>query len=156
MMSSNFTLRFIDDTAPLSHSSVYPQIHGFFSKLAHLLILILTLNDLNDKQVRQRYFFIRKVLYSVNCHMYCLVGQIGLSLPALPSDWLSDTVFKLFRLLFCGFSPGDGQIATEVPIAPNLLTLCGCQSHCWLCIAKTSAPGTEISRICTTPGQRRD
>ena len=79
MISSNFTLRFfIDDAAPLSHSSVYPQIHGLFSKLAYLLILILTLNDLNDKPVRQRYpFFICKGLYNVNYHICCLVGQIG-------------------------------------------------------------------------------
>ena len=147
MISSNFTLRFfIDDAAPLSHSSVYPQIHGLFSKLAYLLILILTLNDLNDKPVRQRYpFFICKVLYNVKYHICCLIGQIGLSLPALPSDWLSDTVFKLFRLLFCGFSRDVGQIATEVPLAPNLLILCGCQGRCWLCIAKTPASGTEIS-----------
>ena len=135
MMSSNFTLHFfIDDAAPLSHSSVYSQIHGLFSKLAYLLILILTLNDLNDKQVRQRYpFFICKVLYNVKYHICCPVGQIGLSLPALPSGWLSYTVFKL---LFCGFSQNDGQIATEVPLAPNLLILCGCQRRCWLCIAK--------------------
>lgn len=132
MMSSNFTLHFfIDDAAPLSHSSVYPQIHGLFSKLAYLLILILTLNDLNDKPVRQRYpFFICKVLYNVKYHICCPVGQIENLLLALPSDWLFDTVFKLFRLLFCGFSPGDGQIVIEVPLAPNLLILCGCQSRC--------------------------
>ena len=66
-----------------------------------------------------------------------LSGQIGLSLPALPSDWLSDTVFKLFRLFSCGFSRDDGQIATEVPLAPNLLILCGYQSRCWLYLAKS-------------------
>ena len=152
MISSNFTLRFfIDDVASLSHSSVYPQIHGFFSKLAYLLILILTLNALNDKQVRQRYpFFICKVLYNVNYHICCLVGRIGLSLPALPSGWLSYTVFKL---LFCGFSQNDGQIATEVPLAPNLLILCGRQSRCWLYLAKTSAQDRLFTGFCGASGQ---
>ena len=108
MMSSNFTLRFfIDDAAPLSHSSVYPQIHGLFSKLAYLLILILTLNDLNDKPVRQRYpFFICKVLYNVKYHICYPVGQIGLSLPALP---VTDT-----QMPFPGFSEGFSVIFADM------------------------------------------
>ena len=80
-------------------------------------------------------------------------GQIGLSLPALPSDWLSDTVFKLFRLFFCGFSRDDGQIATEVPLAPNLLILCGCQRRCWLYLAKTSAQDRLFTGFCGASGQ---
>ena len=80
-------------------------------------------------------------------------GQIGLSLPALPSGWLSNTVFKLFKLLFCGFSRNDGQIATEVPLAPNLLILCGCQSRCWLYLAKTSAQDRIFTGFYSASGQ---
>ena len=80
-------------------------------------------------------------------------GQIGLSLPALPSGWLSDTVFKLFKLLFCGFSRNDGQIATEVPLTPNLLILCGRQSRCWLYLAKMSAQNRLFTGFCSASGQ---
>ena len=64
------------------------------------------------------------------------LGRQEILLLALPSGCLSDTVFKLFRLFSCGFSRDNEQIATEVPLTPNLLILCGCQRRCWLCIAK--------------------
>ena len=44
-------------------------------------------------------------------------------------------------------------MAAEVSLAPNLLSLYGCQGLYWLRIAKTPSPVTEIRRIRSTSGQ---
>ena len=76
--------------------------------------------------------------------MCCPVGQIESLSPSLPKRTLSTTVKEPILRLFCGFCRNVGHIATEVSLAPNLLSLCGCQSHSWLYIAKTPAANTKI------------
>ena len=51
------------------------------------------------------------------------------------------------------FAEGCRQIVAEVSLAPNLLSLYGCQSLYCLHIAKTPSPVTEIRRIRSTSGQ---
>ena len=43
-------------------------------------------------------------------------------------------------------------MAVEVFLAPNLLSLYGCQALYCIHIAQTPTPGAEIRRICTTSG----
>ena len=89
-------------------------------------------------------------------------GQIGLSLPALPSGWLSDTVFKLFRLFFLWIFPGrradsqrsspHTQLAYSLWVPEPLLTLysqnvCSRQAIHWILQCVRAEETSDIS-IC--------
>ena len=85
--------------------------------------------------------------------LFSTPGQICLDRSFLPKQPLPNAVKGLIVRLFRGFCRNVGQIAVEVFLAPNLLSLCGCQGLCWLHIAKTFDSDMEIQQICNPSGQ---
>ena len=118
----------------------------------------------------QYLFLIFHAEISVFC--CCIAPRLAFVSISLPKCWhessvslaradMSGTIFSaqptLSKGLLQGFSVAfvgiAGQMAIEVFLAPNLLSLCGCQSLCWLYIAKASSPDIWIRRVHSSSGQ---